>query len=234
MEISQNHNPLWINTKDAERLGLKRNAPVKVRVVDTLSSLEAGYFIATAQPTEGVAPGTLAMSHHAGRWRVVESVKVDGFEQPLGVMGLGAPLVDFTESGATKEIKNKAGIHPMAPQPTKEFGPQGWPFASFNKDLDNITWDGLSGVWQNAVHHPHPDPISGMHCWHQKVLLEQPGPGEKVGDLKVNIANTHKTYQEWRDKLTRPAPGPNGLRRPEHLKRPWVPLSRNAYKMKLS
>ena len=102
---------------------------------------------------------------------------------------------------------------------------------AFNKDLDNISWDGLSGVWQNAVHHPHPDPVSGMHCWHQKVLLEATGPGVKIGDLQVDIAATLKTYQVWRDELTRPAPGPGGLRRPEHLKRPWVPITRAAYKM---
>jgi hypothetical protein len=115
--------------------------------------------------------------------------------------------------------------------PSKEFGERGWPFAEFNKDLDNISWDGLSGVWQNAVHHPHPDPVSGMHCWHQKVLLEQCTAQDKIGDLSVDIAATFKTYQVWRDELTRPAPGPNGLRRPEHLKRPWVPLARTAYQM---
>src|SRR5262249_2657348 len=37
MEISQNHNPLWIAPRDAERLGFRRGEPVKVRVVDTLS-----------------------------------------------------------------------------------------------------------------------------------------------------------------------------------------------------
>ncbi|MEF3192382.1 MAG: molybdopterin-dependent oxidoreductase [Campylobacterales bacterium] len=233
MEISQNHNPLWINVKDAERLGLKRGDAVKVRVVDTLSGLEAGYFVAQCQPTEGMAPGVLACSHHSGRWRLVESVEIPGFERPLGVMGLGAPLSTISENGESRELKYKEGIKPIEVESTKEFGERGWPYAEFNKDLDNISWDGLSGVWQNAVHHPHPDPISGMHCWHQKVLLEKAGPDDKIGDLKVNINNTMKTYQEWRDKLTRPAPGPGGLRRPEHLKRPWVPLSREAYKMNL-
>lgn len=234
MEISQNHNPLWINTKDAERLGFVRGEPVKVRMVDTLSGLEAGYIIAQCQPTEGMAPGVLAMSHHAGRWRLVESVKVEGSERPLGVMGLGAPLAKVDERGSVRELGHERGLRPMHLAPTKEFGEHGWPFANFNKDLGNINWDGLSGVWQNAVHHPHPDPISGMHCWHQKVLLEKAGPNDKVGDIEVDIASTFKTYQVWRDELTRPAPGPNGLRRPEHLKRPWVPLAREAYKMNLT
>lgn len=231
MEISQNHNPVWINTKDAERLGFKKGQPVKVRVVDTMSKLESGSFIAMAMPTEGVAPGTLACSHHAGRWRVVKSVPIEGFEKPLGIMGMGARVVALKEEGSRKHLTNVEGISKMHVTPTKEFGERGWPFADFNKDLDNISWDGLSGVWQNAVHHPHPDPVSGMHCWHQKVLLETAGPGEKIGDLQVDIAATFKTYQVWRDELTRPAPGPGGLRRPEHLKRPWVPITRAAYKM---
>ncbi len=231
MEISQNHNPLWINTKDAERLGFKRGQPVKVRVVDTMSKLESGYFVAMAMPTEGVAPGTLACSHHAGRWRVVKSVAIEGFEKPLGIMGLGAPVAAITEQGTRRNLTPIEGVSKMHVTPSKEFGERGWPFAEFNKDLDNISWDGLSGVWQNAVHHPHPDPVSGMHCWHQKVLLEQCTAQDKIGDLSVDIAATFKTYQVWRDELTRPAPGPNGLRRPEHLKRPWVPLARTAYQM---
>lgn len=231
MEISQNHNPIWMNTKDAERLGLSRGDAVKVRVVDTVSGLESGYFIAQCQPTEGMAPGVLACSHHAGRWRVVDAVNVEGSSDALGVLSFGAPKAAMRESGTVRELSYTAGIQKRKIRPSKEFGDKGWPFADFNRDLDNITWDGLSGVWQNAVHHPHPDPISGAHCWHQKVLVEKAGPGDRVGDIKVDIALTFKTYQAWRDKLTRPAPGPGGLRRPEHLKRPWVPLARTAYKM---
>jgi anaerobic selenocysteine-containing dehydrogenase len=231
MEISQNHNPLWINTKDAARLGFKRGEPVKVRVVDTLSGKEAGYFVAQCMPTEGIAPGVLACSHHAGRWRRVESVNVEGAEQPLHLMRLGSVVADIREDGTKRSLTYTKGVTPFEVKPTKEFGERGWPFAEFNQDLDNISWDGLSGVWQNAVHHPHPDPVSGMHCWHQKVLLEKCSTGEKIGDLQVDIAATFDTYRAWRDQLTRPAPGPGGLRRPEHLKRPWVPLARSAYKM---
>lgn len=233
MEISQNHNPVWMNVKDAERLGFKRGDAIKVRVVDTLSLKEAGYFVAMCQPTEGMAPGVLACSHHAGRWRRVGEVAIQGFEQPLHLMRLGAPTVELRETGSVREQRTTAGLKPFDVTPTKEFGEHGWPFADFNKDLDNLSWDGLSGVWQNAVHHPHPDPVSGMHCWHQKVLLEKAGPGDTIGDLKVDIAATFDTYRAWRDTLTRPAPGPGGLRRPEHLKRPWVALTRDAYKMNL-
>ena len=231
MEISQNHAPLWLATQDAAKLGLKRGDAVKVRVVDTVSGKESGYFVAQAQPTEGQAPGVVSCSHHAGRWRLVDEVKVEGSEQPLHIMRVGAPTVSLEESGTTRSMRTQKGIEPFQPQPTKEFGANGWPYAEFNKDLDNISWDGLSGVWQNATHHPHPDPISGMHCWHQKVLLEKAGPNDKIGDVKVDIQATFDTYKAWRDELARPAPGPGGLRRPEHLKRPWVAITRSAYKM---
>ncbi len=232
-EISQNHAPLWMSIQDAEKMGVSRGDAVKVRVVDTMSGKESGYFVAQAQPTEGHAPGILSCSHHAGRWRVLNDIKIPGFEQPLHMMRLGAPLAEITEDGSTRSMTNKEGIKPIHVESTKEFGEKGWPFAAFNKDLDNISWDGLSGVWQNAVHHPHPDPISGMHCWHQKVLLEKAGPNDRIGDLKVDIQATYDTYKVWRDDLTRPAPGPGGLHRPEHLKRPWVKLNRKAYKMDL-
>ena len=200
-------------------------------MVDTVSGLESGYFIAQCQPTEGQAPGTLSCSHHAGRWRVMNDIQVEGFDTPLHMNRTGTPEVEIKEQGTVRTMHPVAGIQPFAVKAHKEFGEKGWPYAEFNHDLHNIKWDGLSGVWQNATHHPHPDPLSGMHCWHQKVVLEKPGPGEKVGDLKVDIQATYDTYKAWRDKLTRPAPGPGGLRRPEHLKRPWVPLTRSAYKM---
>jgi hypothetical protein len=46
------------------------------------------------------------------------------------------------------------------------------PFKSADKDSARIFWsDG--GVHQNITFPVHPDPISGMHCWHQKVRLEK-------------------------------------------------------------
>jgi len=54
----------------------------------------------------------------------------------------------------------------------------------------------------------------------KKVLIEKAGPDDKIGDVYVDIEKTFKVYQAWRDVLTRPAPGPNGLRRPKWFKRP--------------
>lgn len=223
MEISQNHNPIWIHPKDAKRLGFKKGDAIKVRIQDTVSGLDSGYFVAMCIPTEGILPGTLACSHHAGRWKLKNSVKVEGFDKELGIMGVGAPLAKMSMDGKVGELEYKEGTKPMKP----------WQFAEYNKDLDNIWWDGLSGSWQNAVAPAHPDPISGMHCWHQKVLLEKCEKGDKIGDVYVNYENNFKTYQAWRDKLTRPLDVNNTQRRPRWIKRPWVPLSDKAYEFKI-
>jgi hypothetical protein len=234
MEISQNHDPIWISTPDAERLGFKRGDAVKVKIVDSVSGLESGYFVGMAVPTEGVLPGTLACSHHGGRWRVVNSVEIkngseigdfqpEGFTGTLGVMGIGAPIAEVEmveEDGKVGKLRWTAGI---------EQNRKPWQFAEYNKDIDNIWWDGLSGAWQNAVAAPHPDPISGMHCWHQKVLLEPVSKGEKIGDVYVNYDNNFKVYQAWRDELARPLNSSDTLRRPMHIKRPWVPISKKGY-----
>jgi hypothetical protein len=205
-----------------------------VKIVDSVSGLESGYFVGMAVPTEGVLPGTLACSHHGGRWRVVNSVEIkngsevgdfqpEGFTGTLGIMGIGAPIAEMEmveEDGKVGKLRWTEGIQ----QDRKP-----WQFAEYNKDIDNIWWDGLSGAWQNAVAAPHPDPISGMHCWHQKVLLEPVSKGEKIGDVYVNYDNNFKVYQAWRDELARPLNSSDTLRRPMHIKRPWVPISKKGY-----
>jgi hypothetical protein len=109
-----------------------------------------------------------------------------------------------------------------------------WQFKEFNKDLDNIWWDGLSGAWQNAVAPAHPDPIACNHAWHQKVSIEPAGAEEKIGDIYVNYDNNFKVYQAWRDKLARPLDGTNTTRRPKQLKRPVWPVTDNAMSVKIT
>ena len=95
------------------------------------------------------------------------------------------------------------------------------PYKSEDKDSSRIFWsDG--GVHQNITHAVHPDPISGMHCWHQRVRIEKPHPGDKYGDIFVDTKRSHENYKEWL-KMTRPAPGPDGLRRPLWFARPLKP-----------
>jgi anaerobic selenocysteine-containing dehydrogenase len=228
MEISQNHNPVWINTQDAQRLNIKHGDAIKVTISDTVSGLESGYFIAMAVPTEAQMPGVLANSHHAGRWRLVNSVDIPGFKHALGVMGVGAPIYEMSMDGKIGTMKPKEGIDKdiMSRRDT-------WQFKEYNKDLDNIWWDGLSGSWQNAVAPTHPDPVAGNHAWHQKVSIEKASKKDKIGDIYVNYENNMKVYKAWRDELTRPLAAGDTIRRPRHIKRPNVPLSDKAYAVEI-
>ena len=262
MEISQNHDPIWISTGDAKRQGFKRGDPIRVRILDSVTGLESGYFVAMAVPTEGVLPGTLACSHHGGRWKLVNAVTIpngvsDGkvnaqpiarnlndpkfvahtpdnagrkdaeiiIEDYSGTAGLnsfGIPTAEIQMDGTIGKMKYIEGIKPFKAER----------FADYNKDSGNIWWDGLSGSWQNAVAAAHPDPISGMHCWHQKVILEPAQAGDKIGDIYVNYETNLEVYKGWRDQLTRGLDEKSTLRRPRHIKRPWVPLADAAYDIK--
>lgn len=89
------------------------------------------------------------------------------------------------------------------------------PYESEDGDSKRIFWkDG--GV--------HPDPISGMHCWHQRVRIERP----KEGDIYVDTNKSHEIYKEWLA-MTRPAPGTNGERRPLWFNRAFKPNESTYY-----
>ncbi|MFA6191610.1 MAG: molybdopterin-dependent oxidoreductase [Sulfurimonas sp.] len=259
MEISQNHDPIWISTGDAARQGFKRGDAIRVKIVDSLTGLESGYFVAMAVPTEGVLPGTLACSHHGGRWKLKNSVtipngvtdgkvdsqpvarnmndpkfmahspenvgregsqiKIEDYSGTSGMNSFGVPTAELQMDGKEGKLKYIEGIKPFHAER----------FANYNRDSGNIWWDGLSGSWQNAVAAPHPDPVSGMHCWHQKVILEPAQKGDKIGDIHVNYENNFKVYQGWRDQLTRGLDENSTIRRPRHLARPWVPQTDKAF-----
>ena len=97
------------------------------------------------------------------------------------------------------------------------------PFKSGDKDSKRIFWsDG--GVHQNITFPVHPDPVSGMHCWHQKVRLEPARPGDRYGDIFVDTKKSMEVYEKWLA-MARPAsPGEHGgLRRPFWMKRALRP-----------
>jgi anaerobic selenocysteine-containing dehydrogenase len=164
---------------------------------------EIGYFVNRIWCTEGIRPGVLACSHHMGRWRLTED---------QGSRWVAA-LIKIEDMGnGSYRMRQLEGVKP---------------FASADPDSSRIWWsDG--GVHQNITFPVHPDPISGMHCWHQKVRLEKPAPADHYGDIFVDTRKSFAIYQEWL-KLTRPAPGPNGLRRPLWLTRPVRPAEEMFY-----
>ena len=93
------------------------------------------------------------------------------------------------------------------------------PHASDDPDSQKVWWSEV-GVNQNLTFPVQPDPISGMHCWHQKVTVTKAEPGDRYGDVYVDIEKSMEVFEEWQAR-TRPAAehGKDGLRRPLHLKR---------------
>ncbi len=97
------------------------------------------------------------------------------------------------------------------------------PHPSCDPDTQRIWWSD-TGVHQNLTFAVHPDPISGMHCWHQAVRVSPAGPDDQQGDISVDTARARQVYQEWLAK-TRAAGdvSPDGTRRPHWLMRPLKP-----------
>ncbi len=151
-----------------------------------------GYFVDRVWVTDGVRPGVVACSHHLGRWRLAE--------------GTGerwsTALVKLEQEGPGRwRMRRVRGIRP---------------FASDDPDSARIWWE-EAGVHQNLAFPVQPDPLSGQHCWHQKVRVSRAAPEDQHGDVFVDTERSFQVYREWLA-MTRPAPGPGGLRRP-----PWLP-----------
>jgi anaerobic selenocysteine-containing dehydrogenase len=159
---------------------------------------EIGYFVDRVWLTEGIRPGVVACSHHLGRWRRRQDAAGNRYS---------ANVVEVTQ-----------------PQPGQWLvrqieGPQ--PFASADPDSQRIWWR-EGGVPQNLTFPVQPDPISGMHCWHQKVTLQKAEAADRYGDVFVDTERAHEVYKRWLAK-TRGGPGPGGLRRPLWMNRPLRP-----------
>ena len=148
-----------------------------------------GHFVNRAWVTEGLRPGIVACSHHLGRWRLFDDVGTDRWASSKVVREETAP--------GKYRFRRVEGIRP---------------FESRDPDTKRIWWtDG--GVHQNLTFAVQPDPISGMHCWHQAARVEMARPDDRYGDIEVDTTRSMEVYREWLG-ATRPAPGPSGLRRP--------------------
>ncbi|MCP9951343.1 molybdopterin-dependent oxidoreductase [Actinomadura madurae] len=194
-EISNTH-PLWVNPEDAAGLVTGDLATDDLVRVHT----EIGHFVARVWVTSGIRPGVVALSHHMGRWRLHEQ---DGSRWVSGLVDLRRG-----EEGVWR-LRYRKGVRP---------------FASGDADSSRIDWDD-PGVHQNLAFAVHPDPLSGMHCWHQKVRLAPVEPGDEYGDVVVDTRRSRAVYREWLE-MTRPGPNADGLRRPEFLMRPVKPKRR--------
>jgi anaerobic selenocysteine-containing dehydrogenase len=166
---------------------------------------EIGYFVDSVWVTEGIKPGVVAVSHHLGRFR---------FEENSGVNRGASNLVKIEEDG-------KGGFKLRVLH-----GATAW--ESSDPDTSRIWWSEV-GVTQNLTHAVHPDPVSGVHCWLQKVTLHKATGDERVGDVFVDTNCSMEKYREWLA-MTRPANqfSPDGTRRPFWLARPLKPV-KDAY-----
>ena len=165
---------------------------------------DIGYFVDKVWVTEGMKPGVVACSHHLGRWRRPE-------DKIGNRWATNTVSIENNGNGGWR-MRTIQGVQP---------------FKSSDPDSARVFWsDG--GVHQNITHAVHPDPISGMHCWHQRVRIERPGPDDRYGDIFVDTNKSFEVYKEWLA-MTRPAPGPNGLRRPLWFKRPLRPATETFY-----
>ncbi|MHB1536006.1 MAG: molybdopterin dinucleotide binding domain-containing protein, partial [Acidimicrobiales bacterium] len=187
-------NPVWIHPSDADRLGIARTGDL-VRV-----STDIGHFVAKAWITEGIRPGVVACSHHMGRWKLVN--------QSGGGAGGMTATVDLTRGPDGWSMARKASVGP---------------YESSDPDSARIWWSD-TGVHQNLTFPVHPDPISGMHCWHQAVRVSPARPGDAHGDIAVDTDKARQVYRDWMAE-TRPAGrySPDGTRRPSWLMRPLKP-----------
>ncbi|MBI1733566.1 MAG: molybdopterin-dependent oxidoreductase [Candidatus Rokubacteria bacterium] len=156
-----------------------------------------GHFVDKVWVTEGIRPGVVACSHHLGRWRLAEAT---------GGERWATALVDLKHEGTVWSMRR---VHGVAP------------FASDDPDSSRIWWD-EAGVNQNLTFPVQPDPVSGQHCWHQKVTVAKAGPDDRHGDVVVDTAKSFEVYRQWLA-MARPAPGPDGLRRPLWLPRAFKP-----------
>ncbi len=183
-------------------------AKLGVRTGDLLRvETEIGYYVVRAWVTEGIRPGIVACSHHMGRWKLDKQGE-QGQRQLMATVRLHH---EGTEWGLKRE--KGAG-----------------PYESSDADTLRIWWSDV-GVHQNMTFPVHPDPISGMHCWHQAVRVKRARDGDNVGDVFVDTQKSREVYRKWLA-MTRPSDkfSPDGTRRPYWMLRPLKP-AREAYNL---
>ncbi len=158
---------------------------------------EIGYFVVKPWITEGIRPGVVACSHHMGRWKLADH----GQRQLMRTVSL-------EHDGTKWHLDPKEGVKP---------------YESSDPDTKRIWW-GDVGVHQNLTFPVHPDPITGMHCWHQAVRVTKAQPNDVHGEVYVDTSRSREVYLRWLE-TTRSAfaTSPNGQRRPRWLMRPLKP-----------
>jgi len=163
---------------------------------------EIGYFVDKVWVTESIRPGVIACSHHMGRWRLHEDHGSDRWN---------SAVVSISHENGIWRMKQSHGVQPFPG----------------DADSERIWWHD-AGVHQNLTFPVQADPISGQHCWHQKVRVIKAPPEVSYCEIVVDSQKATEVYERWRA-LTRPNNGPNNQKRPYWLLRPLKP-SLDSYK----
>src|SRR5258708_36128093 len=100
-------NPLWIHTRDAQRIGVTTGQLVRVET-------RIGHFVVKAWVTEGIRPGVVACSHHMGRWKTGD----DGQRQMMATVSLD-------RNGSQWKLQRERGVDPY-PSRDADTGPIWW------------------------------------------------------------------------------------------------------------
>jgi anaerobic selenocysteine-containing dehydrogenase len=185
-----------------------RARELKVKTGDLVRvETETGHFVLRAWVTEGIRPDVVACSHHMGRWKLAAH-EGEGQRQLM-------QTVSLEHEGSEWALKRERGAEA---------------FESSDPDTTRIWWADV-GVHQNLTFPVHPDPVSGMHCWHQAVRVRKADTGDRAGDIHVNTEKSRSVYRTWLQ-FTRTADehSPDGTRRPYWLLRPLKP-AREFYKL---
>ncbi|GAC1581999.1 MAG: molybdopterin-dependent oxidoreductase [Ktedonobacteraceae bacterium] len=162
---------------------------------------DIGYYVNRAWVTEGIRPGVVACSHHMGRWRLETNMGADRWASAKVALGKGQDGI--------WHMRQTEGVRP---------------YESKDPDSSRIFWR-ESGVHQNLTFPVHPDPVSGMHCWHQKVTVTPAHAGDRYADISVDPAKAQAVYEQWMA-MTRPQTHrADGLRRPLWMLRPYRPAN---------
>lgn len=180
-------------------------ARLKIKTGDLVRvETEIGYFVVKAWVTEGIKPGIVACSHHMGRWKIHD----EGQKQMM-------TTVKLDHSGDEWGMKRTKNVSA---------------YQSSDPDTKRIWWTD-AGIHQNMTFPVHPDPVSGMHCWHQAVRVRRAEPTDSYGDIFVDVKKSHEAYKKWLEK-TKPAKdySPDRTRRPYWLLRPLKP-SKEVYRL---
>lgn len=202
---TRSHNAKWLNEiSNANPVWISpRDAQrIGVQTGDLIRvTTDIGYYVNRAWVTEGIRPGVVACSHHMGRWRLETGQGADRWASAKVELGKGQDGV--------WHMRQAEGVRP---------------YESKDPDSARIFWR-EAGVHQNLTFPVHPDPVSGMHCWHQKVTVTPAQRGDRYGDISVDPRKAQEVYQQWMA-MTRPqTQRADGLRRPLWMLRPYKPAA---------